>query len=78
MYGRISGKAGGRMDARRERQLRSFAGIVAAGGVCGIVFVFAMGGTSPSAIVAGIAYGLLFSATLGGISVFVLEGSMRG
>jgi adenylate cyclase len=66
------------MDARRERQLRSFAGIVAAGGICGIAFVFAMGGASPSAIAAGIAYGLLFSATLGGISVFVLEGSMRG
>jgi adenylate cyclase len=66
------------MDARRERQLRSLAGIVAAGGICGIAFVFAMGGASPSAIAAGIAYGLLFSATLGGISVFVLEGSMRG
>jgi adenylate cyclase len=65
------------MNARLERKLRTFAGVVAAGVIAGIVFVLAQGLTSASAIAAGMMYGLLFSATSGGISLFVLEGPMR-
>ena len=51
--------------------------LVSGGVVGGIVFVFAAGFTSPSVIAAGIAYGLLISLSLGGVSLFVLEGSLR-
>jgi adenylate cyclase len=65
------------MDARLERKLRALPGLVAGGVVGGVVFVFAAGFTSPRDIAASIAYGLLFSLSLGGVSLFVLEGPLR-
>jgi adenylate cyclase len=65
------------MDPRLERRLRLFAFSVVAGVVAGIAFTLAAGFTSPPDIAVGIAYGLLFSVAIGGISLFVLAGPMR-
>jgi adenylate cyclase len=65
------------MNARRERKLRLLAGITVGAVIGGIVFVFAQGLTSPSDIAAGIAYGLLYSLSIGGVSLFVLDGPLR-
>jgi adenylate cyclase len=78
MYGRTGGNAGaGGMNARLERKLRVLAIVAIASAIGGIAFVLAQGLTAPSAIAAGIAYGLLLGTALGGISLFVLEGPMR-
>jgi adenylate cyclase len=66
-----------RMNARLERKLLVLPGLVLGGVIGGIVFVFAAGFTAPSDIAAGIAYGLLFSLSIGGVSLFVLDGPMR-
>jgi adenylate cyclase len=65
------------MDARLERKLRLTAVIVAVSVAGGIVFVFAQGYTSLTAIAIGISYTLLISVPLACISLFVLEGPMR-
>jgi adenylate cyclase len=65
------------MNARLERKLRMLSGLVGGGVIGGIVFVFASGFTAHSEIAAGIVYGLLFSLSIGGVSLFVLEGPMR-
>jgi adenylate cyclase len=65
------------MDAKLERKLRVLAPIVAAGFVAGIVFNVAQGRTSPIALAVGAAYGSVICAVLGGIELFVLEGSLR-
>jgi len=65
------------MNARLERKLRLLAIVAIASAIGGIAFALALGFRSPSAIVAGIAYGLLLGTALGGISLFVLEGPMR-
>ena len=65
------------MNALLESKLRSLGVIVAASVIGAIGFVLAQGYTSPREIAAGVAYGLLFSAALGGISLFVLQGPMR-
>jgi adenylate cyclase len=65
------------MNARLERKLRVLAIVAVASAIGGIAFVLAQGFTAPSAIAAGIAYGLLLGTALGGISLFVLEGPMR-
>jgi adenylate cyclase len=65
------------MNARRERKLRLLAGITVGAVIGGIVFVFTQGLTSPSDILAGVAYGLLYSLSIGGVSLFVLDGSLR-
>jgi adenylate cyclase len=64
------------MNARLERKLRLLAVVTVASAIGG-AFVVADGLTSPSAIATGIAYGLLLGFTLGGISLFVLQGQMR-
>src|SRR6201987_82153 len=65
------------MNARLERKLRLLAVVTVASAIGGVAFVVAEGLTSPSAIATGIAYGLLLGFTLGGISLFVLQGQMR-
>jgi adenylate cyclase len=65
------------MNARLERKLRLLAGMTVGSVIGGFIFVFAAGFTAPSEIAAGIAYGLLFSLSIGGVSLFVLEGPMR-
>jgi adenylate cyclase len=65
------------MNARLERKLRLLAVVTVASAIGGVAFVVADGLTSPSAIVAGIAYGVFLGVTLAGISLFVLEGPMR-
>jgi adenylate cyclase len=77
VYGRIGSNAGEAMDARLERKLRWFAFNAAAGVTGGIAFVVAKGSTSPSALVVGVTYGLLLSAAIGGVWLFVLEGPLR-
>jgi adenylate cyclase len=64
------------MDARLERKLRLFAGIVASGIIGGTVIPIMLGYGS-TGIAAGIIYGLLIATTIGGIEVFVVEGPMR-
>jgi adenylate cyclase len=65
------------MNARLERKLRLLAVIVTASVVGAIAFVFAQGYRSLAAIEVGIAYGLILSLAIGGVSQFVLEGPMR-
>jgi adenylate cyclase len=65
------------MNARLERKLRMFAVIIMAGSIAGFAVGFALGRTSPTSIVAGVVYGLLISATIGGLELFVLDGPMR-
>jgi adenylate cyclase len=65
------------MNARLERKLRLLAVTVAASVIVAIVFVFAQGYTSLISIAVGISYGLILSLAIGGVSLFVLEGSMR-
>ena len=65
------------MDARLERKLRLLAGVVVAGAISGIVFNVAQGRTLPSAMIVGLAYGLVMSFVLGSLELFVLEGPMR-
>ncbi|WP_375413647.1 adenylate/guanylate cyclase domain-containing protein [uncultured Bradyrhizobium sp.] len=65
------------MDARLERKLRLFAGIIASGIIGGIVFPVSLGHTSTSGVASGIIYGLLICIAIGGIELFVVEGPMR-
>lgn len=65
------------MNARLEQRLRLFAAIIGVGTAVGLSFNFLQGRTSPASIVAGTAYGLLLSVTLGGVELFVLNGPMR-
>jgi adenylate cyclase len=65
------------MNARLERKLRLFAGIVVLGTVAGVAVSFAQGRTSPVSMVVGITYGLSMSAAIGGLELFVLDGPIR-
>jgi adenylate cyclase len=65
------------MNARLERKLRMFAVIIGAGTIAGFAVSFALGRTSPTATAVGVVYGLLISATIGGVELFVLDGPMR-
>ena len=65
------------MNARLEKKLRLLTAIVAAGTVAGLSVNFLQGRTSHASMVAGTAYGLLLSVTLGGVELFVLDGPMR-
>jgi adenylate cyclase len=66
------------MNARLERKLRMFAAIIVAGTIAGLAVSFALGRTSPISMAVGVVYGLLISATIGGLELFVLDGPMRG
>jgi adenylate cyclase len=65
------------MNARLERKLRMFAVIIVAGALAGFAVGFALGRTSPTSVAIGVVYGLLISATIGGVELFVLDGPMR-
>jgi adenylate cyclase len=65
------------MDARLERKLQRLAAIIAFGAIAGFVFNFSQGRLAPRAVVAGISYGLLISASLGSVQLLLLEGPMR-
>ena len=65
------------MNARLEGRLRLLAAVVVGSVPPSIGFVLARGYTSLHAMAASIAYGLFFSAALGGISLFVLQGPVR-
>jgi adenylate cyclase len=65
------------MNARLERKLRLL-GVTVAGSVVGaVIFVRAQGLTSLAAMEVGVAYALLISVAIAGITLFVLEGPMR-
>jgi adenylate cyclase len=66
------------MNARFERNLRLLAVVAVASAAGGVIYVSARGFTSPSGIVSGIAYGLILGVALASISLFVLQGPMRG
>lgn len=65
------------MNARLERKLRILAVISMAGTIAGFAVSFALGPTSPASMAASVIYGLLISATIGGVELFVLDGPMR-
>src|SRR4051794_40718124 len=65
------------MDARLERKLRLFAGIIVLGTVSGIAVSLAQGRTSPAGMIVGITYGFSMSAAIGGLELFVLDGPVR-
>jgi adenylate cyclase len=66
------------MNARLERNLRLLAVVAVASAAGGVIFVFARGFTSPAGIAAGIVYGLMIALPLASISLFLLQGPMRG
>ena len=66
------------MNARLERKLRLLAAVIVGSVIGAICFVLARGFISPAGIEVGVLYGLLLSVAIGGISLFVLEGPMRG
>jgi adenylate cyclase len=65
------------MNARLERKLRLFAGIIVVGAIAGLSVNFVQGRTSPASMVVGITYGLSMSAAIGGVELFVLDGPIR-
>ena len=78
MYGLVQATRGaGGMDARLERRLRLFAIIVVVSVVASVAFAFARGYTSLAGIAVGVAYGVLLTIPIAGISLFVLQGPMR-
>jgi adenylate cyclase len=66
------------VNARLERNLRLLAVVAVASAAGGVIFVFARGFTSPAGIAAGIVYGLMIALPLASISLFLLQGPMRG
>jgi adenylate cyclase len=66
------------MNARLERKLRLLAAVIMVGTVAGLAINFAMGRTSPSSMVVGVAYGFVMCVALGGVELFVLDGPLRG
>src|SRR6195952_5771536 len=65
------------MDARLERKLRLYAGIVAGGIIGGSIIPIMLGHGSASGIATGVIYGLLITTTIGGLGLFVVEGPIR-
>jgi adenylate cyclase len=65
------------MNARLERKLRMFAVIIVAGTIAGFAVSFTQGRTSSTFTAVSVVYGLLISATIGGVELFVLDGPMR-
>jgi adenylate cyclase len=66
------------MDARLERKLRLLAVVIMVGTVAALAINFAMGRTSLSSMVVGVAYGFVMCVALGGVELFVLDGPLRG
>jgi adenylate cyclase len=66
------------MNARLERNLRILAVVAIVSAAGGVIYVFARGFASPAGIAAGIVYGLILGLPLASISLFLLQGPMRG
>jgi len=66
------------MNARLERKLRLLAAVIMVGTVAGLAINFAMGRTSLSSMVVGVAYGFVMCVALGGVELFVLDAPLRG
>ncbi len=66
------------MNARLERNLRLLAVVAVTSAAGGLIYVTARGFTSPGGIVSGIVYGVVLGLALMSISLFVLQGPMRG
>src|SRR3984957_9103149 len=65
------------MNARLERRLRLLGVFVVVGTIAGLVVNFVQGRTSSSSMAVGIAFGFITSVVIGGVELFVLDGSMR-
>ena len=66
------------MDARLKRKLRALAIVVGIGVSSSMVFSAALGYPDALGIAVGASYGLLLSLALGGVTLFVMRGPMRG
>jgi len=66
------------MDARLERKLRVLAIMIAASVVVSIAFAVARGYASVIGIGVSVSYGLILSIAIGGVTLFVMQGPMRG
>jgi adenylate cyclase len=66
------------MDARLQRKLLALAAVVAAGVITSVAVPFTLGYATPIGIAVGACYGLLLSLSLGAVTLFVLQGPMRG
>jgi adenylate cyclase len=78
VYGLVDGNAeAGGMNARLEKKLRLLAVIVTASTIGAAGYALSQGFTSAKDIAVGIWYGLLISAAVASITLFVLEGPMR-
>jgi adenylate cyclase len=65
------------MNARLERKLRMLAVIIMAGMTAGFAVGVALGRTSSTFVAVGAIYGLLISASIGAVELFVLDGPLR-
>jgi adenylate cyclase len=65
------------VNARLEKKLRLLAIIVTTSMIGGAVYSLTLGFTTVRDIAVGVSYGLLISAPLAGISLFVLDGPLR-
>jgi len=65
------------MNARLERKLRIYAAIMTAGVIAGVIFSLANGRSSPAQLIESAAYGLQICIAIGGIELFVLDGTLR-
>lgn len=65
------------MNARLERKLRMFAGIVAGGMTGGVIYVTTHVGLSPRVIGIGVVAGVLISAAIGAFEIFSSSGPLR-
>ena len=66
------------MDARLKRKLRALAVVVAVGVISSIAVPMTLGYLTPLGIAVGASYGLLLSFSLGAVTLFVMQGPMRG
>jgi adenylate cyclase len=79
VYSLAHGNTGvGGMNPRLERNLRVLAVVAVVSAAGGVVYVSVRGFTSASGIESGIVYGLILGVTLSSISLFLLQGPMRG
>jgi adenylate cyclase len=66
------------MDARLERKLRVLGILIAFSVIASIVFALARGYTAAIGIAVSVCYGLILSIAIGGVTLFVMQGPMRG
>lgn len=66
------------MDARLQRKLLALATLVAIGMISSMIFSVALGYATAIGVAVGASYGLLLSLALGAVTLFVMQGPMRG